>query len=213
MSKSAFRSGRLAKAAFRAIICGLALAAVDGKAVRGQTGNDDRPFATKFFLDEPPNSNQLNIIPNAADLMVAKVRLIGRATYLIGRHQPLPKDLFYAKMDVLQVIRGDIKPGSRVHLYFGRPGQPRPGEPLYYKYPHTPAMLERNYYVVFQTDADDRRRLVAFRYRRRNMAIGILKSASTSACGACPVRVSRSDTSRSSRTARRPQARCRTSRR
>src|SRR5215203_2946976 len=94
MSKSAFRSGRLAKAAFRAIICGLALAAVDGKAVRGQTGNDDRPFATKFFLDEPPNSNQLNIIPNAADLMVAKVRLIGRATYLIGRHQPLPKDLY-----------------------------------------------------------------------------------------------------------------------
>lgn len=122
MSKSAFRSGRLAKAAFRAIICGLALAAVDGKAVRGQTGNDDRPFATKFFLDEPPNSNQLNIIPNAADLMVAKVRLIGRATYLIGRHQPLPKDLFYAKMDVLQVIRGDIKPGSPGSFVFWSAG-------------------------------------------------------------------------------------------
>jgi hypothetical protein len=162
VSKSAFPSGRFAKAVFRAIICGLAFAAFDGKEVRGQMGNDDRSFATKFFLDEPPNSNQLNAIPNASDLTIAKVRLAGRPTYLIGRDQsgrppPLPKDLFYAEVNILQVSRGDIKSGSQISLYFGRPASS-----IRYKYPNTPAMLERDYYVVSQTDPDNQRRLVGF---------------------------------------------------
>jgi hypothetical protein len=160
--ESAFRSGRLARAVFRAIICGLALAAIDGKEVRGQTGNDDRSLATKFFLDEPPDSNQLNAIPSAADLTIAKVRLAGGPTYLIGRDQsgrppPLPKDLFYVEVNIYETFRGEIKPGSQVSLYFGRPGAS-----IRYKYPHTPAMLERTYYIVFRTDSDQRHRLVGF---------------------------------------------------
>jgi hypothetical protein len=148
-----------ARALFRAVICGLALVTVDAKEVRGQMVNG---FATKFFLEEPPNPNQLNTIPDASDLTIAKVRLADRLTYLIGRDQSgrppaLPKDLFYAEVDIVQVIQGNIKSGSRISLYFGRPGAS-----IRYKYPHTPAMMEKVYYIVFRMDPDQRYRIVGF---------------------------------------------------
>ncbi|HEX8665512.1 MAG TPA: hypothetical protein VF744_15945 [Beijerinckiaceae bacterium] len=148
-----------ARALSRTVICGLALAVVDAEEVRGQMVNG---FATKFFLEEPPNPNQLNTIPDASDLTIAKVRLADRLTYLIGRDQSgrppaLPKDLFYAEVDIVQAIQGNIKSGSRISLYFGRPGAS-----IRYKYPHTPAMMEEVYYIVFRMDRDQRYRIVGF---------------------------------------------------
>ena len=117
-------------------------------------------YATQYFLDEPPSDLDLSRIPSTADdVIVAKGRIDSLA-YLIGRDQsgeppPLPKELFYARIRVRDVLRGTPQGGATLDVYFGIPGGGRKNA-----YPASERMKGREYFVISYVDADRMRRLV-----------------------------------------------------
>lgn len=81
--------------------------------------------AISFFRREPPIESDLAGLPNSArDVVVAKVRIVGRVSYLGPRERPSGppmKDLFGARIEVLEVLRGSIVTGTQLYVVFGEP--------------------------------------------------------------------------------------------
>jgi hypothetical protein len=120
-------------------------------------------YAWKHFLDEPPAAGDLAKLPTTArDVIVAKVRIIGGPYYLMGRDQsgvppPFPKNLFEAKVEILDVLRGRTVKGAQYNVFFGVPGLGRRD-----KYPQTPSQKTRDHFVISYVEDDEERRLAGF---------------------------------------------------
>jgi hypothetical protein len=104
-----------------------------------------------WFLDEPPSDlSQSTLPPSAGEIVVAKVRLMGRSSYLMGRDQSgrpsekKPEELFAASLEVLDVVRGK-RPAERIlHATFAAANNSH----TYIRHPATPQQLARDYFVV-----------------------------------------------------------------
>jgi hypothetical protein len=143
------------------VACWAVVAPLDAWA---QTAVDPQPLQyLQSFLDQAPADAELaRLPPGAQDVIVAKVRVREGPFYLIGRDQsgappPLPKDLFGARVEVLDVLKGRITTGAQFDLSFGVPG---PGRR--YKYPHTPRQKATDYFIVSYVEDDKVHRLLAF---------------------------------------------------
>lgn len=122
----------------------------------------DSPYAMKYFLDAPPTQNDLaNLPPQARKVIVAKVRLSnGGPVYLVPRDQSgrpshlfVSKYLFYARIELLDVVSGSAKSGGQLGVFFATPGQR-------VIIPRTPAMIARPYFVAVFLNADNERQLL-----------------------------------------------------
>ncbi|WP_375411244.1 hypothetical protein [uncultured Bradyrhizobium sp.] len=122
---------------------------------------DKPPIA--YFLDRVPESLDSSTLPKTArDVVIARVRIEGRLTYLVGRDQsgtspPLPSHLFYARLKITDVRTGHAATGATVDVTFGVPGSP-----ARIHYPHTPNQLDRDYEVVMYSAEDGEHHLVGF---------------------------------------------------
>jgi hypothetical protein len=111
-------------------------------------------FALKYFLDAPPMKDELvNLPPQAQDLIVARARL-DRSVWLgkrdqSGRPAPLPKNIFSAKIDLLDVLSGSAKVGDQLEVFIAATPSVRR-----YITPATPAMKEREYFVATLIDRE-----------------------------------------------------------
>jgi hypothetical protein len=128
-----------------------------------QTNVDPQPlqYLTSFLEQAPTDAELARLPPGARDVIVAKVRVREGPFYLIGRDQsgappPLPKDLFAARVEVIDVLKGRTTTSAQFDLSFGVPG---PGRR--YKYPHTPRQKARDYFIVSHVEDDKVRRLLA----------------------------------------------------
>ncbi len=121
------------------------------------------PYAMKYFLDAPPTQNDLANLPSQAhNVIVAKVRLSnGAPVYLVRRDESgspssfIPKYLFFARVEVLDVVSGLAKSGEQLGVFFATPRQ---GQKVIT--PRTPAMIARTYFVVIFLNADNERQLL-----------------------------------------------------
>jgi hypothetical protein len=112
--------------------------------------NEHRPLT--WFLDEPPSDlSQSTLPPSAGEIVVAKVRLPGRSAYLVGRDQSglpsekkPPEELFFAWLELLDVVRGK-RPAERfLDATFGLADNSH----TYIQHPATPQQLVRDYFVA-----------------------------------------------------------------
>jgi hypothetical protein len=112
--------------------------------------NEHRPLI--YFLDEPPSDlSQSTLPPTAGEIVVAKVRLTGRSAYLVGRDQsgrpsdkPPPKELFFAWLEVLDVVSGKRPAERMLDARFGLADNSH----TYIRHPVTPQQLARDYFVA-----------------------------------------------------------------
>jgi len=113
--------------------------------------------AVKYFLDEKPDSEDIQKLPSPArQVLIAKVKALS-TIYVGGRDGVISsKDQFFARLRVLEIIFGDASEASEIGVFFGAIGVPN------IKYPHTPSMLEREYFVVSYVGEDGRRRLLGY---------------------------------------------------
>ena len=127
--------------------------------------NDQAPMALpiSYFLDRMPDDAGLPSVPvGATGVFVARVRLQQAPSYLGGRDQSgeppknLPKDIFFTRLKVSDVLRGDASVGQIFDIRFGLRGDKRK-----LIYPYTPDQLDREYVVVMYLDALDGRRRLA----------------------------------------------------
>lgn len=130
----------------------------------GHTQMAADPYAKAYLIDRPPGPADMARLPKSArNVVVAKVRLIERPRYLVGRDQsgappPLPPDLFEARFKVVSVLQGtQAAPGTEYVVRFGEPGMDRR-----HIYPHTPDQVSRDYFVVMYLADNDVRRLLEF---------------------------------------------------
>ena len=113
---------------------------------------------TAYFLDKLDDDVDLSKLPTAArDVVVAKVRALKAPSWLGERHSAdLPRDVFFIRLKVLDVRRGNAVIGEEYNVYFGE-------RERVLVYPITPDQLTREYMVVMYLDADDaKHRLVGF---------------------------------------------------
>jgi hypothetical protein len=117
-------------------------------------------FATKYFLDGPPTKDDLvNLPPQARDLIVAKVRL-SKAGWIGRRDQsgmpgPPTKNIFYAQIELLDVLSGAAKSGDQLEVFIAAtPGVQR------YITPATPAMKAREYFIAAFLDRENQRQML-----------------------------------------------------
>jgi hypothetical protein len=112
-----------------------------------------------------PDDADLPRAPDGATgVVVARVRLQEASIYLGGRDQSgeapknQPRDIFFTRIRISDVLRGDASAGQTLDVSFGQRGDKRR-----LIYPYTPGQREREYVVVMYLDASDgRRRLVPF---------------------------------------------------
>jgi hypothetical protein len=133
-------------------------AALAAHPARAQQSGEPQTRHLQVFLDRAP----LGVRAAGADGLTARVRVLEPPVYLIGRDQsgappPLPKDLFYARVQVVQALSGAAQEGTQLEVYFGIPGPHRR-----YAVPRTPRQLMRDYVVVSAVGADGLRRLQEF---------------------------------------------------
>ena len=118
-----------------------------------------------YFLDEPPSDlSQSTLPPSAGEIVVAKVRPMGRSSYLVGRDQSgrppaekPPEELFSAQLELLDVVRGK-RPAERIlRATFGLADNSH----TYIRHPTTPQQLARDYFVAIYEEGG-RLRLAGF---------------------------------------------------
>jgi hypothetical protein len=129
--------------------------------------NDQAPMVSpiSYFSDRMPDDAGLPSVPDGATgVVVARVRLQEAPSYLGGLDQSgdppknLEKDIFFTRLKISDVLRGDASVGQIFNVRFGLRGDKRR---LFY--PYTPDQLDREYVVVMYLDASDgRRRLAPF---------------------------------------------------
>lgn len=100
----------------------------------------------------------------ATSVVVARVRLQEVSVYLGGRDESgqtpknQPRDIFFTRIKLSDVLRGDASVGQILDVRFGQRGDKRR-----LIYPYSPDQRDREYVVVMYLDASDgRRRLVPF---------------------------------------------------
>jgi hypothetical protein len=128
-----------------------------------KVSNDQSPIS--YFSDRIPDDADLPKAPDGATgVVVARVRLQEPSVYLGGRDQsgeaPIsqPKDIFFTRIKIGDVLRGDASAGQTLDVRFGQRGDKRR-----LIYPYTPDQRDREYVVVMYVDASDgRRRLAPF---------------------------------------------------
>jgi hypothetical protein len=128
------------------------------QSVEAQAQTTATPFATKYFLDTPPTDGDLaNLPPQARDVIVAKIRLskvvwLGRRDQS-GRPAPLPKNIIFAQIELLDVLSGTAKSGDQLDVFIGT-------TPSVLRYITPPAMKARAYFVVIFLDEDNEHQLL-----------------------------------------------------
>jgi hypothetical protein len=132
---------------------------------RSQTSDQSMTIRyLKFFLDVPPTDTDRAKLPSDAhDVIIAKVRNLEQPpSYQLGRDRdlssPLPKDLFFTRIQIVDVLSGRAQAGTQYDVHFGVLGLAGPQ----HIYPHTPRQNAREYFVVSYIGADDKRRLLPF---------------------------------------------------
>jgi hypothetical protein len=123
-----------------------------------------RDYLVSYFLDQAPENIAVSTAPESArDVIVARVRLLERPSYLVGRDQSgrpavAPKFPFRAKLKVLDVIRGNAMVGQSISVTFGSfnsSGKRHFG-------PFTSHQIGRDYFVVIYLGSDDEYHLAGF---------------------------------------------------
>jgi hypothetical protein len=117
----------------------------------------------KYFLDVPPTQDDLAHLPSQArDVIVAKVRLSNGGPVLLSRRDEsgmpssfVPKYLFFAQIELLDVVSGPAKSGDRLGVFFAPPGRGQRDIT-----PRTPAMIARKYFVVIFLNSDNEHQLL-----------------------------------------------------
>jgi hypothetical protein len=119
-----------------------------------------------YFLDNPPDNIHVSTLPKTArEIVVARVNLLRRPVYLVGRDQSgrppsarPSKNLYFVQLKILDVRSGDAAVGAIFEARFGVPNSSRSQicQPL------TLSQLSRDYFVVIYVDEDDQRRLAGF---------------------------------------------------
>ena len=113
-------------------------------------------YATNYFFEEPPSDDDLpKAPPTALEVVHAKVR-INSVSYSIGRHNSIrpPPDIrgvFAARLQLIHVSSGKAVADPHRDFFFGVPGSGRR-----YKYPHTPVMKTKEYFIVAYLDRNER---------------------------------------------------------
>lgn len=128
-----------------------------------KVSNDQSPIS--YFLDRMPDDADLPKAPDGATgVVVARVRLQEAPSYLGGRDRSgevpknQPRDIFFTRIKISDVLRGDASAGQILDVRFGQRGDKRR-----LIYPYTPDQRDREYVVVMYMDASDgRRRLTPF---------------------------------------------------
>jgi hypothetical protein len=110
-----------------------------------------------YFSDEAPlEIPQSKLLSSTDQVILAKVRVLGRPAYLVGVDQSgrppheSPREPWAAWLEVLDVIRGKRPERERVGVTFGG------GSDLYRSYalgPSTPRQLAQEYFVAMYEDA------------------------------------------------------------
>jgi hypothetical protein len=128
-----------------------------------KVSNDQSPIS--YFSDRMPDDADLPKAPDGTTgVVVARVRLQEAPSYLGGRDRSgevpknQPRDIFFARVKINDVLRGDASAGQILDVRFGQRGDKRR-----LIYPYTPDQRDREYVVVMYLDASDgRRRLAPF---------------------------------------------------
>lgn len=126
--------------------------------------NSQPPLA--YLLDEAPKDIRVSTLPTTAkEVVLAKVRLLGSASYRGGRvdrgghrQDPLPKELLSVHLKILEVLSGHAALNSVLHATFGVTDQIHSLVPV----PRTRAELEREYFAVLYADASGQWHLAGF---------------------------------------------------
>lgn len=121
------------------------------------------PYARKYFLDVPPTQEDLANLPShARDVIVAKVRLSnGGPVYLVRRDESgrpsssVTKYLFFARIELLDVVSGPAKSGDQLGIFFATPRQGQRDLT-----PRTPAMIAHTYFVLIFLNPDNEHQLL-----------------------------------------------------
>jgi hypothetical protein len=134
------------------------VAALATFAAQAQSDLESQPRYLQVFLDRAP----LGISVAGKEGLIARVRVLEPLVYLVGRDQsgappPLPKDLFYARVQVVQALAGAAQEGTQLEVYFGVPGGGRR-----YAFPRTQQQRLRDYVIVSSVGEDGLRRLQEF---------------------------------------------------
>jgi hypothetical protein len=130
---------------------------------------DNSAFATEFFLDSPPPKTDLSKLPSSiTDVVVAKVRIVGDI-FARGRRDQSgvppspPKYIADAELEIADVLSGKAVRGARYDVSFAASGTG-----FNYKFPNTPKMKAREYFVVFYRDTSGVRTLLGFPISQEN---------------------------------------------
>jgi len=124
----------------------------------------NRDYLVSYFLDQAPENIAVSTAPESArDVTVARVTLLARPSYLVGRDQSgrpalAPKFPFRAKLKVLDVISGNAMVGQSISVIFGsfNSSGKRQFRPL------TSHQISRGYFVVIYLGGDDEYHLAGF---------------------------------------------------
>ena len=111
-----------------------------------------------YFLEQMPDSaDASDVLHRARDVIVAKVTLQQRLIFLGEQDQSgvapkgNPKDIFFARVKIVHVLKGHAAVGQLFDVRFGSPGDKRR-----FIYPVTPGQLGQEYVVAIYSDADDK---------------------------------------------------------
>ncbi|MGJ5008225.1 hypothetical protein ACQR05_10660 [Bradyrhizobium oligotrophicum] len=106
-----------------------------------------------YFSEELPLEIPKPKAPSSEhEILLAKVRVLGRPAYLVGENQSgqptriVPRERWSAWLQVIEVIRGKRPELERINVTFG-------GDPSYARGPRTPYQLEQEYFVAMYEDS------------------------------------------------------------
>jgi len=123
-----------------------------------------KDYLIAYFLDQVPHDLNISTMPKPTrDIIIARVSLIERPVYLVGRDQSgrpsaPPKSPFLSRLKILEVFSGSAIAGETFDVTFGSFNS---SGKRHFR-PYTSSQASRDYVVVIYTDDDDRRHLAGF---------------------------------------------------
>jgi len=129
------------------------------KSMVHMVANDEPPLI--YFFDHPPSDLDLTALPaESTDVVIAKVRATRPPVTLFGRDEveipamKMPRDKFFIRVKIEEVLRGNAEVGIAHVMYFGQPGRKN-------AYPLSGDQLGRDYVaVIYRDTSDDKYRLL-----------------------------------------------------
>ncbi|UZE51081.1 hypothetical protein ONR75_10950 [Rhodopseudomonas sp. P2A-2r] len=113
-----------------------------------------------YFLGQSSDPAHVpnNLPGDATDVVVAKVRVLGRASWMGGRHgEGITNDILFTRVKIIEVKEGTAEVGQVLGVRMGLRNDFRE-----FSYPHTPDQLAQEYAVLIYSSGDGLRRLAAF---------------------------------------------------